>query len=135
MIEKVVWGFFVCKIYQSCCILKLLDSKAISHTVCENYEFIFEKYGPVIKHLKEDGEIEYIQGNKQLSIDIDKLKDGKYSLEELKDPGDICLGKYEDHDIFIKHGRYGYYAEWNDKRESIFKSFNADDQFFTQLKP
>ena len=72
--------------------------------------FIFEKYGPVIKHLKDDGEIEYIQGNKQLSIDIDKLKDGKYSLEELIDPGDICLGKYEDHDMFIKHGRYGYYV-------------------------
>ena len=55
--------------------MKNLEKK--SYPICENYEFIFEKYGPVIKHLKEDGEIEYIQGNKQLSIDIDKLKDGK----------------------------------------------------------
>ena len=97
--------------------MKNLEKK--SYPICENYEFIFEKYGPVIKHLKDDGEIEYIQGNKQLSIDIDKLKDGKYSLEELIDPGDICLGKYEDHDMFIKHGRFGYYVEWNDNRESI----------------
>ena len=97
--------------------MKNLEKK--SYPICENYEFIFEKYGPVIKHLKDDGEIEYIQGNKQISIDIDKLKEGKYSLEELIDPGDICLGKYENHDMFIKHGRFGYYVEWDDNRESI----------------
>ena len=97
--------------------MKNLEKK--SYPICENYDFIFEKYGPVIKHILEDGNIEYLQGNKQIEIDIEKLKNKEYSLEYLLDPGDTCLGKYEDHDIYIKHGRYGYYVEWNENKESI----------------
>ena len=97
--------------------MKNLEKK--SYPICENYDFIFEKYGPVIKHLKKDGEVEYLQGNKQINIDIDKLKNREYTLEELLDPGDICLGEYEEHKMYIKHGRYGYYIEWGENKESI----------------
>jgi DNA topoisomerase-1 len=97
--------------------MKNLEKK--SYPICDNYEFIFEKYGPVIKHLQDDGEIEYLQGNKQINIDIDKLKNGEYTLEDLLDPGDICIGEYEDHKMYIKHGRYGHYIEWGENKESI----------------
>ena len=97
--------------------MKNLEKK--TYPICENYGFVFEKYGPIIKHTMEDGNIEYLQGNKQIEIDIEKLKNKEYSLDQLLDPGDIYLGKYEEYDMYIKHGRYGYYVEWNEKKESI----------------
>ena len=90
-----------------------------SYTISDGYEFIFEKYGPVIKHTLEDGTIEYLPGNKELDINIENLKNNVYKLDDLLDPGSQCLGKYKEHDLVLKNGRYGYYVEWDTNRESI----------------
>lgn len=83
------------------------------------YEFLFEKYGPVIKHTLDDGTIEYIPGNNDIKVDIDKLEKKEYALNELMTTKPECLGKYQDKDVFIKKGPYGDYVEWGDKKESI----------------
>ena len=83
------------------------------------YEFLFEKYGPVIKHTLDDGTIEYIPGNNDIKVDIDKLEKKEYALNELMTTKPECLGKYQDKDVFIKKGPYGDYIEWGDKKESI----------------
>ena len=95
------------------------DVKKQSYNICDGYEFIFEKYGPVIKHTLEDGNIEYLPGNNEIDIDLNKLKQKKYELHELLDNSTQCLGTYENEDIYIKNGRYGYYVEWGENRESI----------------
>jgi hypothetical protein len=30
-----------------------------------------------------------------------------------------CLGKIGEHDVFIKHGKFGAYAEWGDTKQSV----------------
>jgi topoisomerase IA-like protein len=54
-----------------------------------------------------------------MKIDLEKLKRGEYSIDDLIEIKNNCLGKYEDEDLFIKNGRYGPYVEWGEKRESI----------------
>jgi len=88
----------------------------------EGYEFIFEKFGPAIKHMMEDGKIEYLTVKKEIEIDLEKLKNKEYSLNELLEIKNNYLGKYDGEDLFIKTGRYGPYVEYgkdNIKRESI----------------
>jgi DNA topoisomerase-1 len=90
-----------------------------SYIVEDGYEYIFEKYGPAIKHTLEDGTIEYLPAKKEMQVDLDKLKNKEYRLDELLEIKSACLGKYENEDIYVKTGRYGPYIEWGDKRESI----------------
>ena len=85
----------------------------------DNHDFIFEKYGPSIRHKLEDGTFEYMNVKKEIEIDLEKLKQGGYSLDELLELKTNLLGKYQDEDLFIKNGRYGPYVEWGDKKESI----------------
>lgn len=95
------------------------DVKKHSYEIEEGYEFIFEKYGPSIKHTLNDGTINYLPANPNISIDLHKLENKEYKLDDLISNISNALGKYENEDIFIKNGKYGYYAEWGDKRESI----------------
>jgi topoisomerase IA-like protein len=56
-----------------------------------------------------------------MKIDLEKLKAGGYSVDELYEIKNNYLGKYQDHDMFIKNGKFGPYVEWGDNRESIKK--------------
>ena len=85
----------------------------------DTHDYIFEKFGPVIRHKLEDGTFEYKQAKKDMKIDFDKLKNREYTVDELYEIKNDCLGKYEGEDMFIKNGKYGLYVEWGDKRESI----------------
>jgi DNA topoisomerase-1 len=90
-----------------------------SYVVEDGYEYIFEKYGPAIKHTLEDGTVEYLKAKKDMSVDLDKLKSKGYRLDELLEIKSTCLGKYENEDLYVKTGRYGPYVEWGEKREGI----------------
>jgi DNA topoisomerase-1 len=101
-------------------------SKPISNIAKQTYEiddthiFAFDKYGPVIRHLLEDDKMEYISVKKDISIDLEKLKNKEYTLDDLIEiKSNKSLGKYEGEDLFIKTGQYGLYVQWGDKRESI----------------
>jgi len=92
----------------------------------DGYEYIFEKFGPAIKHTLEDGTIEYLTAKKDQEIDLEKLKNKEYKLNDLLEIKNSYLGKYQHEDIFIKNGRYGPYVEYGEgnepdtkKRESI----------------
>ena len=90
-----------------------------TYEIEEGYEFIFEKYGPVVRHTLPDGNLEYLPGNKEIKVDIDKLKRKEYTLSELIEPSKQCLGQYENMDMYLKNGRYGYYVEWGNQKESM----------------
>lgn len=85
----------------------------------DNHDFIFEKYGPSIRRKLDDGKFDYMNVKKEMEIDLEKLKRGEYSLDELLELKTNLLGKYQNEDMFIKNGRYGPYVEWGDKKESI----------------
>lgn len=85
----------------------------------DGYVYIFEKYGPAIKHTLDDGSVEYIPAKKNMNLDLEKLKNNEYGLDDLIEVSTISLGLYESHEVILKNGRYGLYVEYNDKRESI----------------
>jgi DNA topoisomerase-1 len=91
------------------------------YTLDEKHDYIFEKYGPVIRIRQEDGTFEYKAAKKDMKIDLEKLKTGQYTIDELYEIKNNYLGKYEGHDMYIKNGKFGPYVEWGDKRESIKK--------------
>lgn len=97
--------------------LSKLTKQAFS--IDETHELVFEKYGAVIKEKNADGTNEYIPIKKSLNLDLDKIKRNEYTVEELAEVKYDCLGKYQDHDLYIKIGKFGPYAEWGDKKESI----------------
>lgn len=84
-----------------------------------NYYIIFEKYGPSIKHIKENKEIEYISLKPGIQINLDKLKNNEYELNDLINSLDNCFGMYENEQMYIKSGQYGYYVQYGDKRVSL----------------
>jgi DNA topoisomerase-1 len=86
-----------------------------------DHDVVFEKYGAVIKKTKkkDDGTVEYIPIKKTLQLDLERLKGGGYTLEELREPQPNYLGKYKGHDLYIKTGKFGPYAEWGETTKSI----------------
>jgi DNA topoisomerase-1 len=54
------------------------------------------------------------------NIDIHKLERNEYKLEDIieKQTNNV-LGKYEDHDLIIKQGRFGLFASWGESSKSL----------------
>tara|TARA_B100000902_G_C27320033_1_gene923781 strand:+ start:2737 stop:5088 length:2352 start_codon:yes stop_codon:yes gene_type:complete len=94
--------------------------KKLSFEIEPNYDIVFECYGPTIKHNKNDGTTEYIPLIPGTEINLDKLKNNEYKLNELINTDkEDSLGTYENEQIFIKTGRYGDYVQWGDNKESL----------------
>jgi DNA topoisomerase-1 len=123
--EKIEWSTICKECYDEIKRLSgpIKNIKKQSYPLTEpGYEYIFERFGPAIKHTLEDGTIEYLPAKKDQDIDLEKLKNKEYTLNDLLEIKNSYLGKYEGEDIFIKTGRYGPYVEYGKdtvKRESI----------------
>lgn len=107
-------------------------SKRVYPIPSENgiYEVCFQTYGPVIRQknvdyspsLEDSKKYIYHSIKKGLSLDIEKLKRGEYSLDDLMEIKNDCLGKYEGSTVYLKTGKYGPYVECGEIRKSL-KSF------------
>jgi DNA topoisomerase-1 len=89
------------------------------YPIDETHDFVFEKYGPVIRERLDGGEYSYKPVKKDLKIDIEKIKARQYTLDELYEIKNNNLGDYEGSPLYIKTGKFGPYVEWSDKTESI----------------
>jgi DNA topoisomerase-1 len=86
----------------------------------EKHTYIIGKNGPIIKYNKEDGKLGFY-GVKS-DIDIDKLKEGKYKLEEIivsTEDNNKLLGQYKGNNLYLKNGKYGYYLECGEIKKSL----------------
>jgi len=65
-----------------------------------------------------DTKTEFLSVNREITIDLEKLKAQKYTVSELleKKPD---LGEYEGNVILVKHGPYGDYIECGDKKHTL----------------
>jgi DNA topoisomerase-1 len=90
-----------------------------SYAIDDIHEFIFEKYGPSIRRKLDEGTFEYLNVKKDINIDLEKLKNKEYTLNELLELKTNLLGEYQGEKMLIKNGRYGPYVEWGNKKESI----------------
>lgn len=89
-----------------------LEKKAYS--VDDNYVVVFQKFGAVLKHkteTQEDGKPVFRPIKKDLTLDIDALEAGKYTLEDLVEVSGRELGKYGGRTVTLKTGKYGPYVE------------------------
>ena len=89
-----------------------LEKKAYS--VDDNYVVVFQKFGAVLKHktdTKEDGKPVFRPIKKDLTLDMDALELGKYTLEDLVEVSGRELGKYGGRTVTLKTGKYGPYVE------------------------
>jgi len=114
-----------------------------TYTIC--------KYGPVIKTVEKiDGKkvTSYKALRKDIDIDISKLENGEYKLEDIidkkkdntttnKSQNGILLGKYDDNDVIIKKGKFGLYVSWGENSKTLKKFGNRpiENITFEEVKP
>jgi len=100
------------------------------------HTYLIGKNGPIIKFAKEDGTLGFYGVKKD--INIEKLKSGEYKLEELIETNEETtklLGVYNDENVYLKNGKFGYYLECGQLRKSLktikinvpFKEIKIDD--------
>lgn len=105
------------------------------------YIYMIEKYGPVIQHTTETGNIEYIPVKKSINVDFARMKEGKYSVEELRDYVERSLGEHKDKPILLKRGPYGIYASYDGNTFSMktinkeFDEYDKEDVISLMEKP
>jgi DNA topoisomerase-1 len=103
------------------------DSNKTGETVCklqiaidDKHTYIIGKNGPTLKYTKEDGTLGFYGVKK--NIDIDLLKAGHYTLEDVLDNTQESiknLGNYKNQPVYLKYGSYGYYLECGQLRKSL----------------
>jgi DNA topoisomerase-1 len=101
-----------------------LKNEKIEIKIDKNHFFIIGKFGPIIKC------IDLIDGKETISfkainkdIDICKLQNGEYKLEDIIDKNngktENIVGKFENNDVIIKKGKYGLYMSWGEKTRPL----------------
>jgi len=98
-------------------------------TVNDTHDVIFQSHGPCIRKrgcvddrgMWQEDLIEYLPIKSSCQMDLDKLKQGVYSLDELALYKQSFLGMYQDAPIFIRKGPYGFYLEWRDHKKTLSK--------------
>ena len=100
------------------------------YKIDDEYELVFQQFGPVLRKRLEDGTFEYKSIKKDITLDLEKAKRGEYTLEDLMEQSEISLGNYKDLPVILKNGRYGAYIEWSDKKESV----KQIEKGFSQIK-
>lgn len=86
----------------------------------EHHVYMIGKYGPVIKYEK-DGVTEF--KNVKKDLDLDKLKNGKYKLENIiiEKPkfGGRNLGSFKSNEVILRKGKFGLYMTCGGKNYSL----------------
>jgi DNA topoisomerase-1 len=97
----------------------------IEFQIDENNTYMIGKYGPVVKCVEEkDGKEEVTFKPIKKDIDISKLENGEYELNEIinteKTPkSQFILGQYEGKDIILRKGKFGLYITWGDNSRNL----------------
>jgi len=100
---------------------KIKDTHRETYRIDEHHIYMIGKFGPVIKY--ENGDKTSFKSVKK-NIDMEKLKNGEYTLNEIVDvnkvgSNNINLGEYEGEDVILKKGKYGMYITYKGKNSSV----------------
>ena len=106
--------------------LKTMDKEVFF--VDTNHNLIFTQNGPVLKQVHDDGTVQFKGIKKELSLNIDKLRNSEYKLEELLETSDRFMGTYQSESLYLKMGKYGMYAEWGEKKKSLTTATKTIDE-------
>jgi len=90
-----------------------------SYKIDEDHSLAFQQHGPVIRKQREDGTFEYKSIKKDIELDLQKLKEGAYTLSDLLEIENSHLGTYKDIPVYIRSGQYGAYIEYQENKHTI----------------
>lgn len=110
------------------CITNLSDIKKPTFALRDTseYSIVFERYGPVLRKIDKDGKYHY--ENTASELNIDKLKSGEYSLEEvIVKAADKIIGEKDGSPIMLKTGPYGRYIVFKDENISVNQSASDEE--------
>ena len=101
-----------------------LKDEKVEIKIDETHFYIIGKYGPILKCIEIiDGKeiINFKSINK--NIDIHKLQNGEYKLDDIIDKNngkiEYIIGKHENEDVIIKKGKFGLYMTWGEKTRPL----------------
>jgi DNA topoisomerase-1 len=104
------------------CITPITRLEKQTYKITDEYELVFQQFGPVLRRKDENGNVEYKSIKKDLRLDLEKIKAGGYSLDDLIEIKTEYLGKYENEDVLLKSGKYGLYIEYGENRKTIYNT-------------
>jgi DNA topoisomerase-1 len=111
--------------------VKEIEKSKFEIKIDDIHSYTIAKFGPVIKCVeKKDGKksTTYKSLRKDTEIDLKKLENGEYKLEDLidsnsskeaKEVNQHVLGKYDDNDIIVKKGKFGLYVTCGDLSKTL----------------
>jgi len=125
----------------------LTNLKRFEIQIDEYHSIIIGKHGPVIKKTllntssennniiktktnskkKNKDDVTFIPLKKGLDIkvlsDFERINGRQLTLDDVVEPSNSnsngALGKYKGHDLFLKNGKYGPYAQWGSNMKSL----------------
>jgi DNA topoisomerase-1 len=103
----------------------LKDETKIEVKIDDNNTYLVGKYGPVIKCVEEvDGKEEITFKPIKKDMDIHKIENGDYNIEEIVDTTNkikkqYILGKYNGNDVILKKGKFGLYISWGENSKNL----------------
>jgi DNA topoisomerase-1 len=105
----------------------LKELKKFSIKIDDEHFLIIGKHGPVVKkiNLTNKKDVSFLKVKKDL--DINKLNAENVNLNDILDnetTNDNAIGKYRGCDLFIRNGKYGFYAQWGTNKISL-KDFDV----------
>lgn len=98
------------------CEINVEDKEKI--IIDDNHTYMIGQYGPIIKCTIGD---KTIFKKVRSDIDMDMLRDNRYTLDEIVQSAqdNNVLGNHEDNDIIVKSGKYGVYIQYDSKNISL----------------
>jgi len=101
-------------------LLEKVNEERVNIKIDNKHTYMIGKKGAIIKYEKEDNTIGFYKVKE--NIDIERLKKGEYKLEdiiEIRDENNKLLGEYNNKDVYLKNGKYGYYIEYDGIKKSL----------------
>jgi DNA topoisomerase-1 len=108
---------------------KDIKTNKFSIKIDDNYSLIIGKHGPVVKHIDNNKNVSFLPVKNDLNlkeletkedIQLDDILDNKTIIGEKN-----SIGKYKGHDLFIKEGKFGIYAQWGTNKTSLKEQFGS----------
>jgi DNA topoisomerase-1 len=133
--NKKQWTTLCCNCNKD--LVKIIDGltnlKRFEIQIDEYHSIIIGKHGPVIRKTisktnktKNKDDVTFIALKKGLDIkmltDFEQINGRQLTLDDVVESSNTnngALGKYKGHDLFLKTGKYGPYAQWGSNMKSL----------------